>query len=135
MQEQDDRAALRAHFVGDETQTVTVDELAVRRGDDGGHGNPVGGLEYTHFAKKGGCGKRVLAAKTSPLMTFGLLSRIIAFAALLTGLMLLPGCHRQEGGPIVISAIGGPPLLRNPNEGPLDPPGAFLAETAAQGLV
>jgi oligopeptide transport system substrate-binding protein len=68
-------------------------------------------------------------------MTFGLLSRIIASAALLTGLMLLPGCHRQEGGPIVISAIGGPPLLRNPNEGPLDPPAAFLAETAAQGLV
>ena len=92
----------------------------------------MGGL---HFAKKGGCGKRGLAAKTPPLMVASTLSRIAALAAVLTGLVMLPGCKGQESGPIVVSAIGGPPALRNPNEGPLDPPSAFLAETAAQGLV
>ena len=68
-------------------------------------------------------------------MFASILTRIAALAVVLTGSVLLSACDRQEGGPIVISAIGGPPLLRNPNEGPLDPPSAFLAEAAAQGLV
>jgi len=34
-----------------------------------------------------------------------------------------------------VSAIGGPPLIVNPNLQPLDPPSAFLTETIAQGLV
>jgi peptide/nickel transport system substrate-binding protein len=35
----------------------------------------------------------------------------------------------------VVSAIGGPPVLRNSNEGPIDAPSAVLAGAAAQGLV
>jgi peptide/nickel transport system substrate-binding protein len=68
-------------------------------------------------------------------MTASILSRIAALAAVLTGIVLLPGCDKPERGPIAVSAIGAPPALRDPNQGPVDPPAAFLAETAAQGLV
>ena len=87
------------------------------------------------FAKKGACGKRRLAAKTPPFMFASIFSRIFLLAAVLTGTILLGGCWKHESGPIIVSAIGGPPALRNSHEGPLDPPAAFLAETAAQGLV
>jgi ABC-type oligopeptide transport system substrate-binding subunit len=50
-------------------------------------------------------------------------------------LALLAGCDQPETGPVAVSAIGGPPRLANPNLEPIDPPSAFLAESAAQGLV
>src|ERR1043165_4115535 len=49
--------------------------------------------------------------------------------------LALAGCGGEEGGPVAVSAIGGPPHLVNPNLQPLDPPSAFLAEAVAQGLV
>jgi oligopeptide transport system substrate-binding protein len=55
-----------------------------------------------------------------------------ALAALALG---LAGCGGEEAGPIRVSAIGAPPAIANPNLRPLDPPSAFLAEAAAQGLV
>lgn len=48
---------------------------------------------------------------------------------------LVAGCDEPETGPVTVSAIGAPPRLANPNLVPLDPPAAFLAEAAAQGLV
>ena len=57
----------------------------------------------------------------------------------LGALALLPllagGCREEESGPVQVSAIGAPPALVNPNLRPLDPPSAFLLESAAQGLV
>ena len=55
--------------------------------------------------------------------------------ALLAGTIWLGGCGEEHGGPVRISAIGGPPQLVNPNLQPLDPSSAFLTETIAQGLV
>ena len=55
-------------------------------------------------------------------------------AAVLASLALC-GCRQSESGPIVVSAVGGPPQLANPNLAPLDTPAAFLAEAVAQGLV
>jgi peptide/nickel transport system substrate-binding protein len=49
--------------------------------------------------------------------------------------LLAGGCREEESGPIQVSAIGAPPSLINPNLKPLDPPSAFLLESAAQGLV
>src|ERR1044072_330921 len=49
--------------------------------------------------------------------------------------LVLAGCGAEEGGPIAVSAIGGPPRLVNPNLQPLDSPSAFLTEAVAQGLV
>ena len=54
---------------------------------------------------------------------------------LLAAALLASGCKDTERGPIRVSAIGGPPELRNPNLRPLDPPSAFLVEAVAQGLV
>jgi peptide/nickel transport system substrate-binding protein len=45
------------------------------------------------------------------------------------------GCGKDPSGPVVVSAIGGPPALANPNLVPLDAPSAFLIQTTAQGLV
>jgi peptide/nickel transport system substrate-binding protein len=49
--------------------------------------------------------------------------------------MPLAGCGDNDGGPIAVSAIGGPPLLVNPNRTALDAPSALLVEATAQGLV
>ncbi|MDB5672950.1 MAG: transporter substrate-binding protein [Alphaproteobacteria bacterium] len=57
----------------------------------------------------------------------------ILFAVLITSLLL--GCGGEKNGPIQISAIGSGPRLVNPSRGPLDPPSAYLIESAAQGLV
>src|SRR4051812_14267264 len=54
---------------------------------------------------------------------------------LIAGTLSLAGCGREQSGPIRVSAIGGPPLLVNPNLQPLDPPAAFLTEAVGQGLV
>ena len=56
-------------------------------------------------------------------------------AALAAAMLALAGCDEPAGGPIDVSAIGGPPRLANPNLEPLDPPSAFLLEALAQGLV
>lgn len=48
---------------------------------------------------------------------------------------LAAGCSEPGTGPIVVSAIGGPPALVNPNLTPLDPPSAYLVAATAQGLV
>lgn len=49
--------------------------------------------------------------------------------------LLAGGCGEEESGPILVSAIGAPPALANPNLKPLDAPSAFLLESTAQGLV
>ncbi|MEA3001929.1 MAG: peptide/nickel transport system substrate-binding protein [Sphingomonadales bacterium] len=59
----------------------------------------------------------------------------LLLAALAAGLMLLPGCRREASGPVAVSAIGGPPLMADPNRVPLDTPSAFLLESVAEGLV
>ena len=55
--------------------------------------------------------------------------------ALALATLALGGCGGEESGPIRVSAIGGPPVLVNPNLQPLDPPSAYLTEALAQGLV
>src|SRR5262245_4004512 len=55
--------------------------------------------------------------------------------ALAAATLALGGCGDEQSGPVRVSAIGGAPLLANPNLQPLDPPSAFLAEAVAQGLV
>jgi peptide/nickel transport system substrate-binding protein len=44
-------------------------------------------------------------------------------------------CKDKALGPVVVSAIGAAPTLRNPNLEPLDAPSALLAYSVAQGLV
>src|SRR5687768_15393230 len=64
-------------------------------------------------------------------MTIPSLFRFVLLAAAL----LVSGCDDPETGPVRVSAIGGPPQLRNPNLQPLDAPSAFLIEAVAEGLV
>ncbi|HEY5712367.1 MAG TPA: ABC transporter substrate-binding protein [Allosphingosinicella sp.] len=64
----------------------------------------------------------------TPFRTF-LCAGLAAFA------LCLAGCGEESTGPIAVSAIGGPPVLANPNLQPLDPPAAYLTEAVAQGLV
>jgi peptide/nickel transport system substrate-binding protein len=61
--------------------------------------------------------------------------RTAFFGAALSALALGGACRDAASGPIVVSAIGGPPELANPNLEPLDPPSALLIELVAQGLV
>src|SRR6185503_8422545 len=61
--------------------------------------------------------------------------RHLCRAAPIAAALCLAGCGADEGGPIAVSAIGGPPALANPNLQPLDPASAFLTEATAQGLV
>jgi oligopeptide transport system substrate-binding protein len=61
--------------------------------------------------------------------------RALCRAAPIAAALCLAGCGADEGGPIAVSAIGGPPRLANPNLQPLDPTSAFLTEAVAQGLV
>lgn len=62
-------------------------------------------------------------------------TRALLPAALLLGLALLSGCRRQATGPLVVSAIGGPEALTDPDRAPLDTASAALLESVAQGLV
>jgi oligopeptide transport system substrate-binding protein len=55
--------------------------------------------------------------------------------ALAATALCLAGCGTSDGGPIAVSAIGGPPRPVNPNLQPIDPPTGFLMEATAQGLV
>lgn len=55
--------------------------------------------------------------------------------AAVAGALLLTGCGESESGPVVVSVIGGPPELKNPNLVPLDPPSEALLLATAQGLV
>ena len=50
-------------------------------------------------------------------------------------ILLVSGCTEQETGPVKVTAIGGAPVIANPNIALLDPPSAFLVEGVAQGLV
>jgi oligopeptide transport system substrate-binding protein len=59
----------------------------------------------------------------------------IAGALAAAALVLANGCDDPDTGPIVVSAIGAPPALVNPNLRPLDAPSAFLLSATAQGLV
>jgi peptide/nickel transport system substrate-binding protein len=61
--------------------------------------------------------------------------RIAIYAAALSTAVLVSACKEEALGPIVVSAIGGTPELRNPNLQPLDPPSAILVHSVAQGLV
>ena len=55
--------------------------------------------------------------------------------ALLACALALAGCEERETGPVLVSAIGSPARLVNPNLEPLDPPSALMLEATAQGLV
>lgn len=70
-------------------------------------------------------------ARALPMLTL----RPLLACALAMAAACLYGCGNEDGGPIRISAIGGPPRLVNVNRFPLDPPSALLMETTAQGLV
>ena len=61
--------------------------------------------------------------------------RASLFGLLAAAALLASGCREAETGPVVVSAIGPPPQLLNPNLNPLAPPSAFLTEGVAQGLV
>jgi oligopeptide transport system substrate-binding protein len=61
--------------------------------------------------------------------------RLCRTAPLAAAALALAGCGADAGGPIAVSAIGGPPRLVNPNLQALDPASAFLTEALAQGLV
>jgi peptide/nickel transport system substrate-binding protein len=54
---------------------------------------------------------------------------------MLAVLAMVSGCREGASGPIVVSAIGEPPQLANPNLEPLDAPSALLIEAVAQGLL
>ena len=56
-------------------------------------------------------------------------------AAALAAVGAVSACKEAERGPIMVSAIGAPPELRNPNLSRLDPPSAILILSVAQGLV
>src|SRR3569832_846086 len=62
-------------------------------------------------------------------------SRTRLLTALMAGLVLVSGCRREASGPVVVSAIGAPPRLADPDREPLDAPSAFLLQSVAQGLV
>lgn len=61
--------------------------------------------------------------------------RCIWITIVTAGLLLLSGCGEDERGPIVVSAIGSPPQMVNPNLAPLDAPSSILLQATAQGLV
>ena len=61
--------------------------------------------------------------------------RAIISAWAVGGLVLIAGCGEPRSGPIMVSAIGEPPELVNPNLQPLDAPSAALLQATAQGLV
>lgn len=65
---------------------------------------------------------------TGPAKGYSRLAAAVALAA-------LAGCGDSPGGPIAVSAVGGPPRMVNPNLVALDPPSALLLESTAQGLV
>ncbi|HEX4737941.1 MAG TPA: ABC transporter substrate-binding protein [Allosphingosinicella sp.] len=51
------------------------------------------------------------------------------------GLVLLSGCRPEATGPLVVSAIGGPARLVDPDREPPDAASAYLLQSVAQGLV
>jgi oligopeptide transport system substrate-binding protein len=55
--------------------------------------------------------------------------------ALALFVLALSGCERQPEGVVQVIAIGGEPVLANPQRGPLSPASAILVTNAAQGLV
>jgi peptide/nickel transport system substrate-binding protein len=61
--------------------------------------------------------------------------RMAIYAAALSAAALASACKDKALGPIVVSAIGAAPQLRNPHLEPLDPPSAILVHSIAQGLV
>ncbi len=61
--------------------------------------------------------------------------RRTVLVAALAALALSTGCNEGARGPVVVSAIGDPPELVNPNLKPLDPPSELLIGAVAQGLV
>ncbi|HEX8380732.1 MAG TPA: ABC transporter substrate-binding protein, partial [Allosphingosinicella sp.] len=64
-----------------------------------------------------------------------MVTRRLPLFRLLAASLLLAGCGEQATGPIAVSAIGGSPLVRNPNREPLETPAALMLEATAQGLV
>ena len=56
-------------------------------------------------------------------------------AVLLLGLALTSGCRREATGPLVVSAIGGPARMVDPDREPPDTPSGILLQSVAQGLV
>ncbi|HEY0314248.1 MAG TPA: ABC transporter substrate-binding protein [Allosphingosinicella sp.] len=62
-------------------------------------------------------------------------SRTLLAAALAAFLAAGAGCTPPDAGPIAVSAVGGTPRLANPSRDAVDPPSAYLLQTAAQGLV
>jgi peptide/nickel transport system substrate-binding protein len=61
--------------------------------------------------------------------------RTFRLAAAVAVLAAIAGCKQPASGPVVVSAIGRPPQLTNPNLEPLDSPSALLVEAVGQGLL
>lgn len=75
---------------------------------------------------------------TAPgMINFARITSRSADAAVVTlALLLSAGCNRRsDGGPIIISAIGGAPTLVDAARGPADQPARLLRDATAQGLV
>src|SRR5947208_1210732 len=62
-------------------------------------------------------------------------TRFLLVPALAAALILAYGCRCEATGPVVVSAIGAPARMANPNREPLDTAPAFLLQSVAQGLV
>lgn len=62
-------------------------------------------------------------------------SRTLLAALVAALLPAVSGCTPHDAGPFAVSAVGGAPRLLNPSHDALDPPSAYLLQTAAQGLV
>lgn len=77
-------------------------------------------------------GRRRYPARAGWFIALSTMKSSIALLALLLG---LAACRDADTGPVTVTAIGGPPRFANPNRERLDPPSAFLMQSAAQGLV
>src|SRR3954471_24548177 len=62
-------------------------------------------------------------------------TRAFLLAALAAASSLVSGCRGEATGNVVVSAIGGPARMANPNREPLDTAPAFLLQSVAQGLI
>ncbi|HEX5183391.1 MAG TPA: ABC transporter substrate-binding protein [Allosphingosinicella sp.] len=62
-------------------------------------------------------------------------SLLLLPAALSLALISLSGCRHEAAGPVIVSVVGGPARIADPDRDPPDAPSAYALESAAQGLV
>ncbi|MES2055506.1 MAG: ABC transporter substrate-binding protein [Pseudomonadota bacterium] len=59
-----------------------------------------------------------------------------AIPVMIAAALALGGCNRRsDAGPVIVSAIGGPPRLNDPSRGGQELPSRLLLDSTAQGLV